>query len=660
MKKLIIIFAIASLAIFKAYGKITVPPFFSDNMVLQQNSKVKLWGEARENANVTITASWNKAKVSARSDSEGKWSAELSTVSAGGPYSITISDGKSTLRFQNVLLGEVWLCTGQSNMELRMRDNIIGMQEEMENASKLKNVRLLHVQNTTSPRPTDQIKLVGDKAWQECSSETIADFSAAGYFFGKYLSQELDVPVGLIETCWGGTLAEAWTSESALRDIPSFKNRLDGLKDIPETKEEREELYKKQMADWEIKMQDYDKGFKNGEAVWAENDLDDSDWTVCDVPGFLQEQRIDGMHDFFWMRKTIELPESWAGHDLLLDLGAVDDNDFTYFNGVRVGRTEGCIIHRQYTIPGSIVKAGKNTIGVRVMDTGGMSGILGDESNIALTKSESEKIPLTGKWKCAASISIADAPTFPLNTATEANYPTFLYNAMLYPLRDYVVKGAIWYQGEANTSMASQYKDLLPLMIRDWRKTWNNDFPFYIVQLANYMKVQTGPEESEWAELREAQLQTSQTLDNTGLAVIIDIGEEGDIHPKNKAEVGRRLCLNALAKTYGKKIDYSGPIFRSYEIIGNKIRIKFDHADGLKAYSYSQKSNMPELEGFYIAGGDHIFHKASAKIEGSTVVVSSPEVSFPVAVRYAWANNPVCNLYNAANLPASPFRTDAW
>ena len=660
MRKLITIITISSLAIFNAYCKITAPPFFSDNMVLQQNANVKLWGESRQNATVTISASWDKRKTTVRSTSDGKWSAELSTTSAGGPYTITISDGKSILKFKNVLLGEVWLCTGQSNMELKLRDNVIGMQEEMANAHKLTNIRLLHVQNATSPTPTDKIGLVGE-GWQECSSESIADFSATGYFFGKYLNQELNVPVGLIETCWGGTLAEAWTSESSLRDIPSFKNRLDGLKVIPETNEGRIELYKKQMAEWEVKMQDYDRGFENGVALWAQNDLDDSEWTDCEVPGFLQEQKIEGMHDFFWMRKTIVLPDSWAGHDLILDLGAVDDNDFTYFNGVRVGHTEGCIMHRQYRIPYSIVKAGKNTIGVRVMDTGGMSGILGDDNNILLTKSETEKMSLTGKWKCAASISIAEAPTFPLNTATEANYPTFLYNAMIYPLRDFSVKGAIWYQGEANTSMASQYKDLLPLMIRDWRRTWNFDFPFYIVQLANYMKVQTGAEESEWAELREAQLQTSKTLDNTGLAVIIDIGEEGDIHPKNKSEVGRRLCLNALGGTYGKKIEYSGPIYSGYDINGNSIRIRFSHCTGgLKGYSYAEKSDRPNLEGFYIAGGDHVFHKADAKIEGETVVVSSPDVLFPIAVRYAWANNPVCNLYNGANLPASPFRTDIW
>ena len=629
-------------------------------MVLQQNTKVKLWGEARQNASVTISTSWNKGITNVRSSSDGKWSAELSTSSAGGPYTITISDGKSKLELKNILLGEVWLCTGQSNMELRIKDNIIGMKEEMDNAEKLTNIRLLHVQNTTSPRPTDKINLIGE-GWQECNSETIADFSAAGYFFGKYLKQELNVPVGLIETCWGGTLAEAWTSESSLRDIPSFKNRLDGLKIIPETNEERIELYKNQIAEWEVKMKNYDKGYENGEAIWAENDLDDSDWTSCEVPGFLQEQKIEGMHDFFWMRKVIDLPDSWAGKDLILDLGAVDDNDFTYFNGVRVGHTEGCIMHRQYRIPGHIVKSGKNTIGVRVMDTGGMSGILGDANNILLTKSETEKMPLTGKWKCKASISIAKAPTFPLNTATEANYPTFLYNAMIYPLRDYSIKGAIWYQGEANTSMAKQYKDLLPLMIRDWRKTWNIEFPFYIVQLANYMKVQTGAEESEWAELREAQLQTTQTLDNTGLAVIIDIGEEGDIHPKNKAEVGRRLCLNALGKTYGKKLEYSGPIFSGYEIERSNVRIRFTHCTGgLKAYSYASKSNQPKVEGFYIAGGDHVFHKANAIVEGDTVIVSSPDVQFPVAVRYAWANNPVCNLYNGEGLPASPFRTDAW
>ena len=302
----------------------------------------------------------------------------------------------------------------------------------------------------------------------------------------------------------------------------------------------------------------------------------------------------------------------------------------------------------------ALVKAGKATVAVRVMDTGGKGGIFGDANSIALAKSDSEKLPLAGQWKYKVSMGLGDAPDMPVNTATEPNYPTFLFNAMINPLVDYAIRGAIWYQGEANVARAAQYRDLLPLMIHDWRQHWGYAFPFYIVQLPNYMKAQEGPEESEWAELREAQKHALR-LENTGLAVCIDVGDGDDLHPKNKPAVGRRLSLVARALTYGEQIPYSGPVYEGYRIEGNTIRIDFSHTDkGLKT------SDGGPVRGFYIAGPDHKFHAAKAVIEGNTVVVSSDGVRFPVGVRYAWANNPVCNLSNGAGLPAGPFRTDDW
>ena len=606
------LFAAAILLPVLAEAKITLPPFFSDNMVLQQKSELEFWGEARPGKKVRATTSWDGKVTEMKADARGRWSTVLSTPEAGGPYTISITDGKE-LVLENILIGEVWLCGGQSNMEMKIDDKVTGWQGKKAAASKLKNVRILHVENAISPVPEEDV-VIRHGGWQECSEETIGDFSAAGYFFGKYLNENLDIPIGLIESCWGGTLAEAWASEKALRDIPYFHSRLDDLKNIPASLEEREARFAEQMDRWEQEMKSYDKGFAGTGASWADDGFDDSDWAERPVPGFMQDQGIHDLLDYFWMRKTVDIPESWAGKDLVLGVGAVDDNDFTYFNGERVGRTEGCIAQRRYTIPGRLVKAGRNTVAVRVM-----------------------------------------------NTAHEANYPTFLYNAMIHPLRKYGVKGAIWYQGEANTSRAEQYKDLLPLMIKDWRETFGCELPFYIVQLANYMTVQTGAEESEWAALREAQTETAAHLENTGLAVIIDIGEANDIHPKNKPEVGRRLALSALAGTYGKDMEHSGPLYDGYTIEGDSIRIHFSHTTGgLKAYSYDRKAEKPVLEGFYIAGGDHVFHKADARIEGDTVVVSSDKVEHPVSVRYAWANNPVCNLYNGCLLPASPFRTDSW
>ena len=337
-----------------------------------------------------------------------------------------------------------------------------------------------------------------------------------------------------------------------------------------------------------------------------------------------------------------------------MNVGVIDDNDFTYFNGVQVGHTEGWMAPRSYKVPKELVKGGKAVIAVRVMDTGGTGGINGSPESISLHRSQSDAIPLAGDWKYQVSLNIKDIPQMPVNTANEPNIPGFLFNAMLNPLIPYSIKGAIWYQGEANTGQAYLYRELMPLMITDWRNRWGTDFPFYMVQLASFTAQQTAPVDATWAELREAQTRTLH-LENTGMAVTIDIGDAFDIHPKNKQEVGRRLALAARAQTYGEKIPYSGPMYDTYQMEGNKIRIYFKHTDGgLKT------ANNEIIKGFTIAGVDHKFHWADAVIEGNTIVVSSPAVAFPVAVRYAWADNPICNLYNGANLPASPFRTDDW
>ena len=633
-------------------AKITLPAIFTDNMVLQQQSDVKIWGKAKPGKTVKVTTSWNGKTYEVRAGESGHWRATVSTPAAGGPYTVTVSDGKP-VELKNVLIGEVWLCSGQSNMEMRIADRVLNYEQAMQQAGRYKNIRLLHIDNTTSPAPLDEAA-VRHGGWQECSGENIADFSAVGYFFGRELNENLDVPVGLIESCWGGTYAESWTSAGALAEIPWFRPRIEKVKQIPHSPEERTRMFYDDIDAWREQMMQAEQAFEQGRAVWAEASFDDSSWGEIAVPGFVQDQGLDGFSGFMWVRKTVDIPAAWAGKELTLTLSAIDDNDFTYFNGVEVGHTEGCLALRSYKIPASLVKAGKATVAVRVMDTGGKGGIFGDPEGIALCKSDTEKLPLAGAWKYKVSLGLGEAPDMPVNTATEPNYPTFLYNAMINPLVDYAIRGAIWYQGEANVARAAQYRDLLPLMIHDWRQQWGYAFPFYIVQLPNYMKAQEGPEESDWAELREAQKHTLR-LENTGMAVTIDVGDGDDLHPKNKPEVGRRLALIARAQTYGERIPCSGPVYDSYGIEGNTIRIRFSHTDGgLKT------SDGGAVRGFYIAGADHEFHAADAVVEGDTVVVSSKEVRFPVAVRYAWANNPVCNLYNGAGLPAGPFRTDDW
>ena len=334
----------------------------------------------------------------------------------------------------------------------------------------------------------------------------------------------------------------------------------------------------------------------------------------------------------------------------------VDDNDCTFFNGEYIGHTEVCIKQRVYTIPGRLVHGGTNTIALRVMDTGGLSGITGDAASLKLKKSEEEFIPLAGSgWWCRETVPAGQAPAFPLDLEGNQNTPTAMFNAMIYPLRNYKIRGAIWYQGESNSSDAAAYKGFLPAMIRCWRNLWGYDFPFYYCQIANYMARKDEPVRSEWAELREAQLQTL-AVENTGMAVLIDIGEAGDIHPKNKAEVGRRLALNALKYTYGRDVTPCGPVYDGYNIGKGSIKIHFRHTEGGLA-----TCDGNPLAGFYIAGCDRALHKAKASItDDNCVIVSCEDVPNPVAVRYAWADNPLCNLTNGAGLPASPFRTDDW
>ena len=633
------------------FSKITLPELFSDNMVLQQQTDAPIWGKATPKKTVTVHTSWNNQTYSTQADENGKWQLKVKTPQAGGPYTITIS-GEKKLTLNNVLIGEVWICSGQSNMEMEVAGfgKVLNHEQEIL-AANYPNIRLLHVEKNTSPQPLEGFK-TRDK-WQICSPATIADFSAVGYFFGRNLFQQLNIPIGLISTSWGGTVAEAWTSGESLELMPDFKKEVQTIKS--RSMDEAIAAYEKEKKQWDSLVSFEDKGFSFLSA-WADARFDVSTWSNMQLPNLWENAGLPDFDGTVWFRKTIDIPGEWQGKELQLRLAMVDDEDITYFNGIQIGATSGHNVKRIYTIPGKLVKAGKSTIIVRVSDTGGGGGIYGGQKEMDLSLSKNAQstiIPLAGNWQYFTGLNYSKFPKAPRFPKNEPNIPTVLYNAMIHPLVPFSIKGAIWYQGESNADKSAQYRDLFPLMIHDWRKQWNSDFPFYFVQLANYMEEKPEPQHSNWPLLREAQLQTLR-LDNTGMAVTIDIGDAQDIHPRNKQDVGKRLALNALAKTYGKQIIYSGPIFDSYQLEGDKIRIRFQHADGLKAKTDNK------LTGFAIAGPDHKFYWADAVIEGKDVVVSSSNVSFPVAVRYAWADNPVCNLYNSADLPASPFRTDNW
>ncbi len=652
-KKSAILMSLA-LACSSMQAQVKMLPLFTDNMVLQQRTDAPIWGETSPGKTVEITTSWNKKTYTAKADSQGRWKTSVATPKAGGPYTVTISDG-TPVKLNNVMIGEVWLCSGQSNMEMQVEGwgKVLNYEQEKAEANRYPDIRLLHIEKAIAPSPQDDIKATAD-GWQVCSGKTVADFSATAYFFGRDLNKYRNVPVGLIDTSWGGTIIETWTSRESLEGVPSMKKRLEQVATMPATEQERRAKYEAEIKLWEVNVNKADKGMAGEKPLWASPDFEDSAWQEMKVPAIVQDHGIQDSNGLLWYRRTVDIPASWAGKELTLDLGLIDDNDVTFFNGEQIGSTVGCFFSRSYKVPAELVKEGKAVIAVRVTDTGGLAGINGEEANTVLKLSDSDKISVAGNWKFNMSCHLRDLDPVPADLSNTPNCPTLLYNAMLRPLVPYAIKGAIWYQGEANADAAYEYRDLMPLMIADWRKQWGYDFPFYMVQLANFMAPQTAPEESAWAELREAQARTLH-LDNTGMAVIIDIGEANDIHPKNKQEVGHRLALAARARTYGEKISYSGPMYEKYSIEDGKIRLYFSHTDkGLKT------NDGGKLRGFTIAGVDHKFYWADAKIEGNTIVVSAPEVALPVAVRYAWANNPECNLYNGAGLPASPFRTDDW
>ncbi|MDD4991227.1 MAG: sialate O-acetylesterase [Paludibacter sp.] len=632
-------------------AKVIMPVLFSDNMVLQQKTEAPVWGECKPNRQVKVQANWNNKTYKTISDQSGKWKLKVETPEAGGPYKLTVS-AEETVIFNNVMIGEVWICSGQSNMEMPLAGwgQIANFENEIA-AADHPNIRLFQVEKVTALSPVTSLKVMGN-SWLVCSPKSIPEFSATAYFFAKNLSERLNgIPIGLIHTSWGGTPAEAWTSEKSLELLPDFNDYIAELKKVPTDLAEQKKYIDKQQNDWKVQLISKDRGYDKGNTLWVQPEFDDAGWKSMSVPQSWEEQMLKDFDGVVWFRKSIDLPAAFAGKDLVLNLGNVDDNEITFFNGQQIGSTEGYDRNRNYTISGKLVKAGRNVITVRVFDSGGGGGFYGDSKNVFIALGEN-KLNLSGSWKYNIGLNMKElvAPKVTMNQVQ----PTTLFNAMINPLVPYAIKGAIWYQGEANVDRAKQYSLLFPLMIHDWRKQWNADFPFYFVQLANYLKSDEQPMTSPWAELREAQ-QAALSLTNTGIATTIDIGNGENIHPKNKQEVGRRLALLAAANTYGQNVVSCGPVYNSFKIDGAKIVIKFNSIGGeLKS------KDGKILTGFAIAGVDKNFYWANAEISGDKVIVSCPAVEFPVAVRYAWSNNPDCNLYNAENLPASPFRTDNW
>lgn len=620
---------------------VTLNPLFQDHAVLQQGVAVPVWGMADPGEKVTVEFAGQSVATVAAGD--GKWLVRLAPLTTGEPRTLTVT-GKNQIVLTDILVGEVWIASGQSNMERQLglragQKPITGWEAEVTEAN-YPAIRHFSVAQAKALTPQQTVK----GAWSVCTPETVQDFTAVGYFFGRDLHVARGVPIGLIHTSWGGTPAEAWTSEATLRQLPDFAAPLAALKKLDADPDlARRETQAKQEA-WYQKV---DPGSK-ADTAWSAVRLEMSDWRTMALPTHWESAGYPDFDGIFWLRRTFDLPNEWDGGDAELHLGAVDDVDTTWVNGVSVGTTMGWDAVRVYRVPGALLKHGQNVIAVRVLDTGFGGGLYGGKDALRLIFSaggKAEPLSLAGTWRCKPGVALSVSGWPPADFSQSPSSPTVLYNAMLAPLLPYAMRGVIWYQGEANVGRERQYRELFPAMIADWRQAWGlGDFPFLFVQIAPYKTMSP--------EIREAQLLSWQRTKNTAMAVTIDCGDANDIHPANKKPVGARLALAARALAYGEKLEYSGPVYESLQVKGAEAILSFTHLGGRLV----AKDGV--LKGFTVAGTDKVFRPAQAEIRGDTVVVSATGVNQPVAVRYGWANVPEGNLFNQAGLPASPFRTD--
>jgi len=637
-----------------AHADIKLATILGDGMVLQRESEVALWGTAKPGARIEVQPSWGGAASSATADDKGRWKVRVHTPAAGGPFEIAFrGDGEAALK--DVLSGDVWLCSGQSNMEwplgrpFKEPPGAPSNQDEIANAN-YPQMRLFTVAQRVSAFERDDV----DGKWAVCSPQTVGDFSATGYFFGRKLIRELGVPIGLIASDWGGTPAESWTSAKSLRAFSEFGETLDYLA-IASDPNEREKYAREHGEVWWDKLDQL--GSPPIGAQWTSGTYDDSQWKKVELPASLTQDGLDAFDGIVYFRRVVEIPAEWEGAAATLELGPIDDRDDTWFDGANVGQSREngqWNLPREYTIPAAALHAGKRVIAVRMLDTGGIAGINGTPEQMVLHSANKSLAPIaiSGTWLYRLGPALDTLPPMAPGRGIGPGKATTLFNGMIAPLTQLSLRGVIWYQGEANVGRAEQYRKLLPTLIRDWRTRFDNsELPFYFVQIAPFTYGGTG---DAAAELRDAQ-RLSLSTPNTGMAITMDIGDPTDIHPGSKQEVGRRLAYWALAETYGRdSVSYCGPLYHSMKVEGESVRVSFDHADaGLVAKGGA-------LTQFLIAGADKRFFPAEAVIERDTVVVSSPRVTKPVAVRYGWTDAAMPNLFNGAGLPASSFRSDDW
>jgi len=620
-------------------ANVELPLLFNDGMVLQRNKPIPVWGWA--SANERIEVHFKEQVVKTKADKNGKWSVRLKPETAGGPFELTVK-GKNTITVKDVLVGEVWLCSGQSNMEFTV-NGVMNVEQEI-NDSNYPMIRQFLVEKEMGSAPKEKLK---SAKWEVSNPATVGNFTAVGYFCAKKLYQELKVPIGIINASWGGTCVETWTSREGFGNSDEFEDMISKYSKI-----DMGSLAEKQKRTIIDKLESIQGSKPNidKESSFKDIAFDDSNWPEMQAPKLWENQQLPNLDGVVWMRKSIAVSKEDAGKEAILELAKVDDEDVTYINGVEVGMTNYYNEKRVYKIPAGVLKEGSNSIAVRITDYTGGGGIWGDKKDLKLTLG-STVIPLYGAWKFqVVDVNIGISPN---------SYPSLLFNAMINPLIPYAFQGVLWYQGEANVTRAEQYKKAFPTMIDDWRAKWHQgDFPFYFVQLSSFDEFGGNSNKgSRWAELREAQSFTLETVANTGMAVTTDIGNAKDIHPKNKQDVGKRLAAIALNNVYKKDVVFSGPTYKSMAIDGNKIILTFNDIGG----GLTTSNKYGYLEGFEIAGEDKVFHYAKAFISDNKVIVYNNDLQNPVAVHYGWADDASDgNLYNVEGFPASPFRTDDW
>ncbi len=624
-------------------AQIKLPRLVRDSMILQRDANIKIWGWASKDEKVSVK--FNNKTYKTKADANGNWSIMLSPTKAGGPYSMDIA-GKNKITLKDILIGDVWFCSGQSNMVHQMNIHDVTYAKDIEDANNPQ-IRHFWIPTLTSlPGPQDDLPT---GYWKWANPQDVRSFSAVAYFFARKLYEKYHVPIGLINASVGGTPIEAWTSEEGLKEFPAIETTIQKNKDTAYVNG----LARSATASNANRpTPPMDKGMTEP-VKWYEPAYVAKGWHTINIPGYWEDQGVKDLNGVVWYRKEINIPASMTGKPAKVFLGRIVDADVLYINGKQVGNTTYQYPQRRYSVPADLLKPGKNIFVIRVTNTANKGGFVPDKPYCVFA--ENDTVDLKGTWQYKVGevyTPRTGAPgPFPINAQ---NQPAALYNAMVAPAINFTIKGFLWYQGEANTGRAEEYAKLQPAQIVDWRNKWkNNNLPFFYVQLPGFMEYTYLPSESNWAMLRESQLK-SLAVPNTAMAVAIDLGEWNDIHPDNKKAVGERLALAAEKMVYGENVIHSGPLYQSATIEGNKVIISFTNTgSGLIT------NDGEELSEFSIAGADKKFVWAKAKIEGDKIVVWSETVADPKYVRYAWADNPVNpNLFNKEGLPASPFRTD--